>query len=103
MNWKTYQNWAIRSIGGEPSKVKNKGYDGIMPEGDWIEVKKWKNPAGISSYRQVLEGLEKTSRAYIIADKFSSDLKEKKAEVLRTKGWELFLIPQEDLLGDLVS
>ena len=103
MNWKMYQDWAIRSIGGEPSKVKNKGYDGIMPEGDWIEVKKWKNPAGISSYRQVLEGLEKTSRAYIIAEKFSSDLKEKKAEILRTKGWELFLIPQEDLLRDLVS
>ena len=103
MSWPEYQDWAVRKIGGEPAIVKNKGPDGFMPDGSWIEVKKWKHKAGISSYRQVLEGLEKTNQAYIIAKDFSNDLKEKKNQLVLAKGWDLNLIPEEDLLRDLAA
>ena len=101
MTWREYQDWAVRQIDGEPAKIQNKGADGFMPDGSWIEVKKRKSSAGIGSYRQVLEGLRKTGQAFIIAKSFSIDLKEKKAEILRSEGWELFLIPEKDLLRDL--
>ena len=101
MTWREYQDWAVRQIDGEPAKIKNKGADGFMPDGSWIEVKKRKSSAGIGSYRQVLEGLRKTGQAFIIAKSFSTDLKEKKAEILRSEGWELFLIPAKDLLRDM--
>ncbi len=101
MTWREYQDWAVRRIDGEPAKMQNKGADGFMSDGSWIEVKKRKSSAGISAYRQVLEGLRKTGQAYIVAKSFSTDLKEKKAEILRLEGWELFLIPEKDLLRDL--
>ena len=103
MKWPEYQDWAVRRLGGEPAKVKNNGPDGFMPDGSWIEVKKWKTSAGISSYRQVIDGLRKTGQAYIIAKSFSSGLQEKKAEILRKDGWILHLIPEEDLIRDLAS
>ena len=103
MKWDEYQDWAVRAVGGNPATVKNKGCDGFMEDGSWIEVKKWKNKAGLSSYRQVLEGLEKTGQAWIIAKSFSNDLKEKKNQLILSKGWELHLIPESDLIRDLAS
>ena len=104
MSWRQYQNWAVRQIGGIPAKVQNKGADGFMPDGSWIEVKKWQSKASVGSYRQVLEGLKKTGQAYIISRSgFTNDLKEKKNQILLSKGWELHLIPESDLLRDLVA